>query len=189
MSKYLTEQSIRDPPKYMVDIMNKYVKKQYKILDIGMGNGLQYGIKLSHDKYYVGLEPFDKLYAVAKKNCKKFNCNIKIINKTFDDYSSTKKFNIILFINSFHFIHNFEKTIKKAYNFLDKDGIIIIKEPRSVPYGWASNKLNKESDEFDKIIWNKKKNILKKTKEYLLEQPNVKYYKLSRGHVFVFIKI
>lgn len=154
-----------------------------------MGNGLQYGIQLSQSKnvkYYVGLEPNKKLYKLAKQHCNKYKCKIKIINDFFDNYESEIKFNVILFVNSFHFMQSFENTLKKAQQYLEKGGIIIIKEPRAKPHGWAFDLFNKKSLSFDQISWNKKKTILKKTKHFLLQLGDLReYQKLGQGHLFI----
>lgn len=189
MSSYYTDKKLKEPPKHLLHILNKNTKHKLKVLDVGMGNGLNYGIKLSrydNIEYYIGLEPYKKMYKYAKENNKKHNGNITIINKTFHEYETNKRFNVIIFFNSFHFMKY--GIIKKAYEYLDDDGIIYIQEPRARAKGWATDVLNRKSKMFNMESWNRKKKRLKKTKKYLLKQPYIEFYKYKVGNVFVLRK-
>lgn len=183
-SKYIAT----DKPSILHGIIKRHgIKEEYSILDIGIGDGLQYAIEISNNSYiseYTGIEPCEKLYNILKRTQQKHDVNIK--NIQLKDYKN-KKFDIVLFSNYFHKTKDLNSTLSLSLKLLSDNGLLIIKEPRSFPKGWSSNKYNSRSKHFDKDKWRKKKIKLKYAKYYLLNMNNIKYYKRKKRNVFVYI--
>ena len=131
------------------------------ILDIGCGNGFfVFGLS-KYCKNIIGIDPSIYMIKDAIHNNKILNYNnIKFINISIDDYlqSINKKFNIIIFSYSIHFMNNIYNLLIQIHNFLEDNGIIYIMEPHKV---FISNKY-KLKNNFDKkqLILYKTRNIL-----------------------------
>lgn len=172
-------------PEYFTNILNKYFDKNndLNILEIGIGNGLKSISKSKLFKSYVGLEPNDKLFELATENCKKFDCKIKIIHSDIQNYNTEDKYDVIILEYVFHFFNSHNKAIDKIVSLLKPNGIIFIIEPKAKPIGWGDQKLNEESDQFDKELWTEKKKIILYTKEFLKDKS--KYYDLEKIDIYI----
>lgn len=188
--KYLHNLKILEVKKYQINIFNKYYSKldDLDVIEFGVGNAAK-SIRLSElFNTYVGVEPDETLYKLAKSNCEIHDCKIKLINTSAEDYNKSDKHDIIIFINTFHFVNNMEllRIIKKS---LKLSGIVYIEEPKPIPRGWGSPSLNKSSPEFDVKKWNIKKNNLIKSKQFIMNNLteyglNVDYYDIKKD-IFV----
>ena len=82
----------------------------------------------------------------------------------------TDKMDIIISINTIHFIDNktdLDIVFKNIFNLLTKNGICIIIEPKIIPVEWGNSKLNKLSSQFNKELWNNKKKLLNNEHSYI----------------------
>lgn len=145
---------------YVLRTIKKYKKiKECILLEIGVGNG-RFGFLIgSRFKKYYGIEPDEEYLKIAKKNLPK---NLKPFYKKgiAEKIPFKKKFDIIFYAFSWHFIKNFEKALKEANRILKNDGIILIIDPVIDSKGWADPKLRLDSGKFDKKLYEKKmKNI------------------------------
>lgn len=97
--------------------------KKGRILDYGCGTGnvLEEMSKRNWD--ITGIEPNEKARKIA--NSKTYN---KVF-KTMDEFSETKKFDIISLFHVLEHIHDLRPTIKKLLNILKKSGSLIIAIP------------------------------------------------------------
>lgn len=170
-------------------LIEKYItKKNVDILDVGVGDSMRYSLELSkkyYVNYYEGLEKNKKEYLKSKRNCVLYNNNINLLNINFLDYNKKKKFDFIIFFNSFHFIYPYEETFNKAKKLLNKNGVIIIREPLNIPYTWKTNFFNKDSKDFDENKWNEKTRLLNNAHNFLINK--LEYHKFEDKNLFIFI--
>jgi SAM-dependent methyltransferase len=99
------------------------------------------------------------LYNKLLYNCNKYNSNIEPHNTKFNDFVTDKKFDIIIFNNSFHIICS-ETTYKIILQLLKPEGIIYIQQALPNPSGWGDDRLNINSDSFVPKLWTKMKTAL-----------------------------
>lgn len=159
---------------YILKKISEYLDPlESSILEIGIGNG-RFGFLLSNFvKEYFGIDPDNEYVNIAKTNIPK-DSKIEYKVGSAEEIPYKRKFDIILFANSWHFIKDFNKAITKVDKVLNKTGIIIILEPSENTKKWASPKLNKDSNEFDEKIYEKKINKINYAKKILLEQNKFK---------------
>lgn len=185
---YLKNLKIINVKQYQIDIFSEYFPDLQNLdaIEFGAGNASK-SIKLAElFNNYVAVEPNKILHSLAKKNCKNHDCSIKLINSNIENYNSNKKYDLIIFINTFHFIENID-LLKVINNNLKSYGIIYIEEPKPIPKGWGSPLLNISSPEFNEKKWNMKKNKLLEKKNFLMnnmEEYNVDYYDMAKN-IFV----
>ena len=106
-------------------LFEKYLSKKIKVLDIGCGNGRLYSFLQEKINKYIGIDVSQKLIDIAQ------NKYPKVCFKKMDMVNlktlSTKKFDIIFFIASFHHLSSEAERItvlKQAKNLLSEQGII-----------------------------------------------------------------
>lgn len=188
--EYLKKSGLKElpePAKYVTTVLEKYFDNfdNLDVLEVGIGNARR-TIKLAKMfNSYTGLEPHDELYEISTKNCKKHDCNMEIINKTIETYETDKKYDIIIFINAFHYIDL--SKIDRVFNLLKDNGILYIKEPTPVPKGWGAPRLNIDSPEFIERAWNRKKNMLLDASQFLTEN-GADYYDIESSNISVLKK-
>lgn len=110
------------------------LKGNEAILDIGCGGGyLCNCLAQKLKKSVVGLDVSNKGFDKAHNLCKKFNtCNLiecfqgKAENMT--AILKGRKFDVTIFIHSFHHIKNFQKALLQSKKVLNKNGRVIIAE-------------------------------------------------------------
>jgi ubiquinone/menaquinone biosynthesis C-methylase UbiE len=169
MNPYLNlknyKDSIEKRSNYFKNLLKKNTSiklKKATVLDIGCGNG-QYTFIFSKfvNKIY-GIDPSESMLKSARNNKKIFNSSNIRFHKGYDlNIPFSQKFDIILYSNSLHFSSNVMDSLNNSYNFLKKDGILLIMEPINT---FSVPKLNPNHEKFNKKIYTKKINILKKTK-------------------------
>ncbi|HLC77767.1 MAG TPA: class I SAM-dependent methyltransferase [Candidatus Nanoarchaeia archaeon] len=142
---------------YLLDKFSKYVNlDNCELLEVGCGNGRFASLLGPKIKSYSGIEP-DKEYLRIAKETTPRNVNAKYYHGKAEDISITnKKFDVILYAFSWHFIKDFDKAINEAKRLLKKEGIIVIYEPSKDTNNWASSKLRKGSKDFDEKLHKKK---------------------------------
>ena len=141
--------------KYIIKIIKPYFNpKDSKLLEIGCGNG-RFG-KILGDLFleYDGIDPFKLAIKEAIKENKHKNVIYKVGKA--EQVPIKKKFDIIFYSFSFHFIKNFEKAFLEANRLLRPNGIIFILEPSQTPYNWKSGLLNKDSCLFSEDSFRRK---------------------------------
>lgn len=102
----------------------KFIKPNFKILDIGCGNGRL--AKIIKNSNYIGIDNSEKLLKIAKN---KFPKHKFIFSDALNLPKNLKKFNIIFSLSVLHHIpgeKNQQKFINNIYNHLEKNGITII---------------------------------------------------------------
>ena len=168
---------MKNRKKYILTNISKYVKpKDSEILEIGIGKGFFGSLISSEFKSYSGIDIDKKLVDIAKKNISK---NSKIKYKVGDALKIPfiKKFDILFYPFSWHFMKDFEKVLKESKRVLKPKGIVVILEPSENTTKWASPILTKDSEEFNKRIYNKKLKVLKLARKFLHSQ---KIFKIVR---------
>ena len=183
--------SIEKRSKYFQNLLKEYTDirlKKSNVLDIGCGNG-QYTFIFSKfvNKIY-GIDPSELMLKSARNNKKIFNSsNIRFYKGNDLNIPFSQKFDIILYSNSLHFSSNVIKSLNNSYDLLKKNGILLIMEPIKT---FSVSKLNPNNKKFNKKIYTKKINILKKTKMYIkkfIENKKI-LYEHSKRNYFIIIK-
>lgn len=155
--EYLYNQNTLEPIPILINMLELYKDKlkKYKCLEIGGGNLLSSIPNTKYFKSYDVIEPYVKLYEIAKINLNKFESNIQLHYDSFDHFLETTniKFDIMIFINSIQFID-----IQHLQKYIGKCKYFIV----SHPLIFADTRLNRGSKNFDEELWNKQKIHLKK---------------------------
>jgi len=169
---------------------NKLDPSKLSIMDMGAGHG-NTSLGLSYYfKKVLAIEPSVSMLEQAESNKKRlknlqpdeFNKdNVKFIQNNFYNALNVKPVNIIILSNSIHFaeLNTVDNVLDNLLNYLEKDGLIIIKEPWinaifSNPELNKDNNLRKEKiqkikkirDEIDTFIEKSTKVKLVKSKNY-----------------------
>lgn len=187
---YMHKLVVRPVDKYQVNFFNKYFSKldTLDVVEFGIGNAARSIWLAKLFKSYTGVEPNGKLLEYAKENCKKHSCQIRFVKATAEEFDEGVKYDLAIFINTFHFVDPI-KTFKMLNSIIKQGGVVYIDEPKGIPEGWGSPKLNKGSPEFDPQVWQRKKGVLDATKKFLLESVKdygfvVDHYELPKRDVF-----
>lgn len=184
-----------EPREYQLELISKHLPDfpNSDALEIGVGNARRSMGLSKLFKSYTGIEPSDNLFKLSQKNCKDNNCTIKLINDDIISFTTNDTFDIIILINTFHFVPA-EHSVKKFYKLLNKGGIVLVDEPKPIPKGWGSPKLNEDSGQFNPKVWKRKETSLNNAKNYLLEETEdlgfeCEFYdEHPRRNVFVLIR-
>lgn len=89
------------------------------ILDIGCGMGWS-SYKFSNKEIsWLGLEPSSSHFNTAKK----LHPELNILNSTFEAYSTTATFDLVIAIMVFSHIRDVKSAFEKIYSLLNKDGV------------------------------------------------------------------
>ncbi len=154
-SKKLDDQNIhlRD---YLLNKFSKYIYLDTcDLLEVGCGNGRFATLLGPKIKSYTGIEPDDEYLKIAKETTPK-NVKAEYYKGTAEEVPLTRKFDVILYASSWHFIQDFDKAIREAKRLLKQKGIIVIYEPSKETKKWASSKLTKGSKDFDEKLYQRK---------------------------------
>ena len=164
---YTTERAINPgiTEKYK-SIIEKYISLENKdILDIGCGTG-RLAIHLNEFvNHWYGIDSDPKSIKLAKKNIKRLNLEDRVTFNVgaYEDIPFDQKFDIAISSNSLHFVKNKEDAFENVYNSLKSRGYFIIFEPIPIPHGWNSDKLNKDSPNFNSTFFERKVENLNKS--------------------------
>jgi SAM-dependent methyltransferase len=167
------------------DLLNRLSNKlrKYRCLEVGSGNSLLSIPIAKLFRSYYAIEPDKALFDIATNNINKYGSNIKLFNVNFDNFIQNKKFNIILFVNSFHFI-NLETILDKI-----KKSYIIILHPRYDSNSFGDKRLNRNNPMFDEIIYEKNKKNLTKYENFIIANFNILYNESNeRSKIFLLTK-
>jgi len=142
---------------YLLNKFRKYVNLDTcDLLEIGCGNGRFATLLGSKIKSYTGIEPDEEYLKIAKETTPKDVKAEYHKGRAEDVPIFNKKFNVILYAFSWHFIKDFDKAISEAKRLLKKNGVIVIYEPSKEIKVWNSSKLNKGSKDFDEGLYRNK---------------------------------
>lgn len=133
---------------HLIKIMSKYKNlPQCNFLDIGCGNG-RFAVLLSpFVKQYYGID-LDKEYISLAKKIKIPNVKFKVGKA--EKIPFDKKFDIIFYSFSWHFVKDHNIALEELIRISKKDSLIIILEPSLKPLNYRDPRLNINSKEFDK---------------------------------------
>jgi SAM-dependent methyltransferase len=106
-------------------------RKKLSILDVGGGDGkrLMHMMELFDGKHVetkaVLVEPSKTFTENCKKEAKKLSRDVCVLRMKFEDFSTTEKFDLVIFVHS---IYTFSdgQYLKKAMLMLAKGGILVI---------------------------------------------------------------
>ncbi len=154
-SKELSESNIarRD---YLLETFSRYVDlNNCNLLEIGCGNGRFATLLGPKVKSYTGIDPDEEYLKIAKKTTPE-DVKAEYYLGTAEKVPINKKFDVILYAFSWHFIQDFDKAISESKRLLNKNGIIVIYEPSKKTKKWANSKLTKGSGDFDEKLFKSK---------------------------------
>lgn len=145
--------------------------KKYKCLEVGAGI-LNKSIPIAkYFKSYYAIEPLAKLYEIGLSNLQTHNSKIHYYNTNLSNFmeNTKKKFKIMLFINSFHFI-DFDQLKKYTEN-----KYIIVILPRYDSNKFGDSKLNKTSINFNEQFYNQNKINLQNYEKFIANNYKIIY--------------
>ena len=170
-STELTEKN-RYLQNYLIDKFSRHVYlPASNFLEIGIGNG-RFGVLLgSNVAHYFGIDIDREYVRIARKNIPK-RANITYKTGNAENIPFDRKFDIMFYSLSWHFIEDKEKALEEAKRVLRPEGIIAVLEPSENvdTKDWASPKLRRNSPEFNLELWNKKLKAIINGRQAILEQ-------------------
>jgi ubiquinone/menaquinone biosynthesis C-methylase UbiE len=171
---------------YVEEQLSKYKDlKKSTLLEIGCGNG-RFGHLIGDKlKTYRGIDPDKEYLELAKKEIP--YPNIKYRKGFAEKVPYKKKFDIIFYSFSWHYIKDFDKAIKEASRVIKNNGIILIIDPMVGSKNFCCNKLNRGSKEFDEKAYKIKMRKLKEGLKELKKQKTFKILENQTGNINLFI--
>jgi len=109
---------------HSLDAEKRHAQTAYRLmplgshLDIGCSTGEL--LELTGGQ---GIEPSEEYCKIAKNN------GLKVINTTFEEYSGRQIFNVITMLNALEHVYSPTEVLKKIYNLLSEEGIVLISVP------------------------------------------------------------
>jgi tRNA G46 methylase TrmB len=194
MNYLLKKTELREIDPKLEEIFNEIntikTLKKMQVLEIGIGNGNK-TIPISNKfKSYYGIEESTQIYNTFLSLCQDHKCNIKSFNMNLTDFINytSKKFDMIILINTIHFI-GVTELLQQASKILKKNGYIIIQNPHEIAYGWGDKKLVQDSELFNESIWLKYKKNLEKCYNELYHNNNLFKFEQNQRFKFFILKI
>jgi ubiquinone/menaquinone biosynthesis C-methylase UbiE len=171
--------NLNEGNKEVLDCIKKYIREKYdlstvNIVEVGSGHGRWGSFLAPFVKSYIGIEPDKEYLRMAKEVTA---TNTQYLQGTGENIPLTGKYEVFLFMYSWHFMKKGDKALSELKRLLKKEGIIIIVEPSEKTEKWASSKLTKGSKEFDQCMYDAKIKDLKKARELLEKQSLFKIVK------------
>ena len=151
--------SARNFDKFIIETILEKIKPFVKlssidVLDIGCGDGRKGRYVAQKTKSYTGIDPSEERIRIAINKVK--SKKVIFLNYSLEDFNTKKKYDLITFFFSWHYMKNFDLTLKKIKELLSDKGIIFILEPTEKTENWKSPYLRKSSKDFDENVFNEK---------------------------------
>ena len=141
----------------------KHGLKEYKSIEIGAGNLLN-SIPISHYfTKYDAIEPDQVLYNIGKRNIERYESSIDLRNEEFSDCK--EEYDLVIFINSIHFIDT--ALLRAKY--------ILVIHPKYDGDNFGDTRLNRNSDNFNLVLWHKNKSQLEKYERFIRDNYKIVY--------------
>lgn len=129
-NKLITDDPEKEYEDYIVD---KYLKNKndISILSVGCGNG-SHEIKFANYpniKKVTDIDMASKPLKKAKEKALNFNITkLSFLNSSFENFTTTETFDLILFHSSLHHFKNTQNTLLKTTQLLNHNGLLVINE-------------------------------------------------------------
>lgn len=116
---------------YILRYLNKYVKQNYYVLDIGCGTGTLSLYLAARGNFVVGIDVSKKAIAICIRNANNLNLsrNISFLVSNFPHSSFKKKFDLVICSEVIEHIEHDTVALKKIYELLNPKGIVILSTP------------------------------------------------------------
>ena len=161
---------------HILSKLNKHKNiKECNLLDIGCGNG-RFAVLL-HDfvKNYSGIDPDKEYISLAKKEkAKRKLKKVSFKLGSAENVPFDKKFDLVLYSFSFHFIKNLDEAMNELSRITKDDSIILIVDPSENKNNWSDPRLNKNSPLYVRKMRDRKIIQLKRARKYLESQTKFK---------------
>ena len=113
------------PPRELENLIQKYLKKNLNVLDVGVGTGQTSEIFINSGARVTGIDISQKMLALAGSKYK-FKTLIKHdITKGLPEVLKKEKFDIIVASGIFEFTKDMENVLKNLLKILESNGIIV----------------------------------------------------------------
>ena len=147
-----------------------------KILEIGCGNGNMALLLAPFCIKYDAIDMNPKSITNAKNNTPTIYNNLHFYNYTLKNNKLDDKYDVIISCRSFHY-GNYEKKLQTMKKLLNTNGIIIIIDIIiTETTKWQDDKLNKTSPIFNQNLYDKKKQEIDISRDFLLNEKNMKHF-------------
>ena len=199
MKPYLSNNKIIKLSKLLGIKFKQFIEPQIKlenssVLEIGAGNGLMTYSLAPFTKLYTAIEPSEHMIKSGRelnKNYFKLK-NVEWIKGKGEDLSKNlyNKYDLVIFLHSFHFLSDYNKGLNKALLALKPNGLLWIIEPNKK---FAVSTLQPDHKDFNEKMYNDKREILKQARHFLKSEATkdlqiLHYSKKDDKVMFVFKK-
>lgn len=110
-----------------LSLLRCFLKAKLRLLDVGCGHALWGRFLKDKGIDYEGIEPNVK------------TSDLMIHNSTFEEFSSSKKYNCLTLIDVLEHVHDPLSFLQKAHSLLEKDGLLYVQVPSvfgcKIPWG------------------------------------------------------
>lgn len=157
-----------------------------KILEIGCGNGNMALLLAPFCMKYDAIDRNNKSILYAINNTPTIYKNLHFYNYSLENNKLNKKYNVIISCRSFHYGNNHNKKLQTMKKLLNKNGIIIIIDiiiTESTKF--TDDCLNKSSSQFNQDEYDKKKQEIDASREFLLKQENMTHFVKDNYDYFI----
>jgi len=150
--------------KFLISKLSKYTSlKDSKALEVGCGSGRIADLIGKEFGSYLGMEVKPGIIP------QDFD-NVHFKEGKFENTIFRNKFDVVLFIFSWHYSNNYDETFNKVDSVLSEKGVILILEPSESTQKWISPEFRKESPEFNENLFNRKISSIKRGENFLEKQ-------------------
>ncbi len=148
-----------------------------KILEIGCANGKLALFLAPFCIKYDAIDINNKSILNAINNTPTIYKNLHFYNYSLENNNLINKYNLIILCRTFHFGNNHKKKLQTIKKLLNKNGIIIIIDIIIIESTkFADDSLNKSSSQFNQDEYDKKKQEVDASREFLLKQKNMTHF-------------
>ena len=148
-----------------------------KILEVGCGNGSMALLLAPYCIKYDAIDMNSNYISNAINNTPTIYKNLYFYNYTLKNNKLADKYDAIISCRSFHYGNDYMKKLQAMKKLLNTNGIIIIIDIIiTETTKWQDDKLNKTSPIFNQNLYDKKKQEIDISRDFLLNEKNMKHF-------------
>ena len=174
-----------------VDIINNITDiikniSKCKILEIGCADGKLALLLAPFCIKYDAIDMNSKSISIAINNTPNIYNNLHFYNYSLENNKLKNKYDVIILCRTFHYGNDHKKKLKTIKKLLNKNGIIIIIDIIiTESTTWGADYLNKTSLNFNQDEYDKKKQEIDTSREFLLKQKNMTHFIKDKMDYFI----